>query len=103
MNLKSLVTSLALQQIKEVGMVAKQEHIFTVQDIECTMLHLSIGGLEVIIIIKSRKLKMVKRTPVFKCSQNYAVHIRYSISCTDKIMKNGRKHTFIQNYRNVNP
>ena len=35
MKLKSLVTSLALQQIK-VGVVAKLEHICIVQDIECT-------------------------------------------------------------------
>ena len=36
MKLKSLVTSLALQQIKEVGAVAKQEHVSIVQDIECS-------------------------------------------------------------------
>ena len=35
-KLKSLVTSLALQQIKEVGVEAKQEHVSTGQDIECT-------------------------------------------------------------------
>ena len=53
MKLKSLVTSLALQQIKEVGIIAKQEHVSIVQDIECTckiqwytilMLSLSILG-----------------------------------------------------------
>ena len=36
MKLKSLVTSLTLQQIKEVGIVARQEHVSLVQDIECT-------------------------------------------------------------------
>ena len=36
MKLKSLVTSLALQQIEEVGTVAKQEHVSIAQDIECT-------------------------------------------------------------------
>ena len=36
MKLKTLVTSLALQQIKDLDMVAKQEHVFRVQDIECT-------------------------------------------------------------------
>ena len=35
-KLKSSVTSLALQQIKEVGMVAKQEHVSIVLNIECT-------------------------------------------------------------------
>ena len=35
-TLKSLVTSFALQQIKEVDVVAKQEHISITQDIECT-------------------------------------------------------------------
>ena len=36
MKLKTLVTNLALQQIKEVGMVANQEGVTLVQDIECT-------------------------------------------------------------------
>ena len=36
MKIKSLVTSLALQQIREVGMVAKQEHVSITDDIECT-------------------------------------------------------------------
>ena len=36
MKIKSLVTSLALQQIKEVGVVAKQEHVSIAQDIKCT-------------------------------------------------------------------
>ena len=35
-KLKSLVTSLALQQIREIGMVAKQEHVSIAHDIECT-------------------------------------------------------------------
>ena len=36
MKPKSLVTSLALQQIKEVGSIAKQEYVTLAQDIECT-------------------------------------------------------------------
>ena len=36
MKLKSLLTRLALQQIKEVCAVAKKEHVSIVQDIECT-------------------------------------------------------------------
>ena len=36
MKLKSLVTSPALQQIKEVGVVIKQEGITLVPNIECT-------------------------------------------------------------------
>ena len=36
MKLKSLVTSLALQQIKEVGMMFKQEDFSIEQGIECT-------------------------------------------------------------------
>ena len=35
-KLKSLVTSLALQQIREVGTVAKQEHVSMMHDMECT-------------------------------------------------------------------
>ena len=65
MKLKSLVTSLALLQIKEVGTVAKQEHVSIVQEIECTctfqwymifMLSLSILGIVFFIILKSRNL-----------------------------------------------
>ena len=36
MRLNSLVASLAFHQIKEVGIVAKQEHVSIAQDIECT-------------------------------------------------------------------
>ena len=36
MKLKHLVTSLLLQLIIEVGVVAKQKHVSTAQDIECT-------------------------------------------------------------------
>ena len=35
-KLKSLMTSLALQKIREVGVVTKQEHFSTLHDIECT-------------------------------------------------------------------
>ena len=36
-KLKPLVASLALQQIKEVGVVATEEKIKAVQSIECTL------------------------------------------------------------------
>ena len=35
MKLKSLVTSLALQQIRELGMAAKQEHVSIMHNIAC--------------------------------------------------------------------
>ena len=69
MILKSLVTSLPLQQIKEVGTVAKQEHASIVQDIEGTckfqwyailMLRLSILGQVILIILKLRNLKLFR-------------------------------------------
>ena len=68
MELKTLVTRPALQQRKEVGMAAKQEHVSLVQDIECMcktqwytilMLSLSIVGLVIFIILKSRKLRLL--------------------------------------------
>ena len=55
-KLKSLVTNLALQQIREVGVVTKQDHVYIIHDIECTckiqlytifMLSLSILGIVV--------------------------------------------------------
>ena len=69
MKLKSLVTSLALQQIKEVGMVAKQEHVSIVQNIRCTikiqwytifMQSLSILGILIFIFLNARKLKLFR-------------------------------------------
>ena len=68
-KLKSVVTSLALQQIKEVGAVTKQEGITLAPNIECTcklqwytilMLCFSIFGLVVFVILKSRKLKLCR-------------------------------------------
>ena len=38
-KLKSLITSLPLQQIKEVGMVAKQEHVPIATGSECACKH----------------------------------------------------------------
>ena len=69
MKLKSLVTTLALQQIEEVGMVAIQEHVSIIHDIECTckiqwytifMLSLSILGIIIFIILNTRKLKLLR-------------------------------------------
>ena len=54
---------------KEVGMVAKQEHVSIVHDIECTfkihwctifMLSLSILGIIIFIILTARKLKLFR-------------------------------------------
>ena len=54
---------------KKVGVIAKQEHVSMAQDIECTckiqwctilMLCLSILGLVIFVILKSRKLKLFR-------------------------------------------
>ena len=72
-KLKTLVTSLTLQILKEVGMVDKQESIFLASNNECTcktqwytilILSLSILVLALFAILKSRKLKLF-RGPVF--------------------------------------
>ena len=69
MKVKSLVTSLASHQIKEVGILAKQEHVSIMHDIECTckiqwntifMLSLSILGIIILIILNARKLKLFR-------------------------------------------
>ena len=69
MKLRTLLTSLALQQIKEVGGVTKQEHVSVVQETECTckiqwymiFMHcLSILGILIFIILKARKLKLFR-------------------------------------------
>ena len=68
-KIKSLETSLGLQQIKEVGVVAKQEHDCIMHNIECTckiqwctifMLHLLILGIIIFIILNAMKLKLFR-------------------------------------------
>ena len=68
-KLQSPVTTLAVQQIREVGMVAKQEHVSIMHDIKCThkiqwntifMLSLSIIGIIIFIILNARKLKLFR-------------------------------------------
>ena len=68
-KLKSLITNLPLQQVREVDMVTKQEHVSVIHDTECTckiqwytisMLSLSILGIIIFIIINARKLKLFK-------------------------------------------
>ena len=68
-KLKTLVSSLTLQQIKEVGVVATQEKVKPVQSNECTckiqwytisMLGISILSLVLFVIIKLGKLKLFR-------------------------------------------
>ena len=68
-NLKSSVTSLALQQIREAGVVGKQKHVSVTHAIECTckvqwyticMLSLSILGIIISIILNGRKTKLFR-------------------------------------------
>ena len=68
-NKNSLFDNYTLQQIKEVGMVANQEHVSIAQDIECTceiqwytifMPGLSILGIVIFIILNARKLKLFR-------------------------------------------
>ena len=71
MKLKSLVTSLALQQIKEEGTVAKEEYVTLAPDIESTfkiqwytilMLSLLVLALVLFVILKSMKLNCAEDT-----------------------------------------
>ena len=68
-KLKSLVPSLALQQIKEPGAVTKQKHFSILHDIECTckilwytisMFIISLLGTVVFLILNVRKLKLFR-------------------------------------------
>ena len=68
-KLKTLVASLPLQQVKEVGVAATQEEIRPVQIIECTckiqkctilILSISVLGLVLFVIIKLRKLNLFR-------------------------------------------
>ena len=67
-KLKSLVAILALQQLRQVDIVTKQEHVLVIYDIECTckiqwyticMLSLLILGIVIFIILYVRILKAV--------------------------------------------
>ena len=66
-KLTSLVTSLALQQIREVGAGTKQEHISTLHDTDCTckmqwyticMLIISLLGVVVFVFFSVTKSKL---------------------------------------------
>ena len=68
-KLKLFITSLALQHIREVGAVTKQEHILILHDTECTckiqwykicMLSISILGIVVFVLFNARKLKLFR-------------------------------------------
>ena len=68
-KLKSLLTSLALQQLREVDAVIKKEHVSMIYHIECTykiqwyticMLCLSILGIVVFIILNAGKLNLFR-------------------------------------------
>ena len=68
-KLKSVVISLAPQQIREVCMVAKQENVSITHDVECTciiqwyaifMLSLATLGIIIFIILNARKLKLFR-------------------------------------------
>ena len=68
-KLKYLILSLALQQIREVGTVAKQEHSSITNDVKCTckinwykifMLNLAVLGIIIFIILNARKLKLFR-------------------------------------------
>ena len=85
MKLKSLVTSLALQQMREAGMVAKQGHVSIIHDIECTckiqwytifMLSLAVLGIIIFIILNTRKIKNCLGDTCSQMQLNNAVYIR---------------------------
>ena len=95
MKLKSLVTSLAIQEIREVGTEAKQEHVSIMHDVECTckiqwytifMLSLAVLGIRILIIINARKLKLFRRHLFSNAVKNNAVHIRCSVLHTSKVV-----------------
>ena len=86
---KTLVASLALQQIKEVSVVATKEPS---QYIECTckiqwyiilMLSISIFGLIFFLIIKMRKLKLF-RGHLFSNPVKIVIYMGYKILHTQK-------------------
>ena len=61
--------SLALQQLREIDAVTKQEHVSLIHDIECTcqiqwyaicMLSLSILSIVIYILLNTRKLKLFR-------------------------------------------
>ena len=68
-KLKSLVTSLTLQQLREVDTVTRQQHVSVLHDIECTckiqwyticLFTLSVSEIEILIILNARKLKLFR-------------------------------------------
>ena len=67
--MKSLVTSIALQPVREADVVSTQEHDILINDVECTcktqwytiaMLGLVILGIVIFIVVNARKLKLFR-------------------------------------------
>ena len=94
MKLKSLVPSLALQQIKEVGAVAKQESVTLVPNIECTckmqwytilILSLSILGFVFFCHFEIKKTKTVQDIcslmQLKLCFSYQTLNIMYQSNC----------------------
>ena len=68
-KIKISITSLTLQQLREVDAVTKQEYVSVIHDIECTckiqwyaicMLSLSILGIVIFIVLNARKFKLFR-------------------------------------------
>ena len=101
-KLKSLVTRVALQQIRGADAVSK-EHISTMHNIECTYkmqwytiatLGLVILDLMIFIVINIRKLRLF-RGHVLKHSKDNVLNIRCPILCTSEIVHNCGKYASI--------
>ena len=107
-KLKTLIASLALQQIKEIGVVGTQETsryhecICKIQWYTILMLHRLLLGLIIFVIIQLRKLKLF-RGHLFSNTVKimlFVLDTKYYVPM--KLFKHGWKHSFIQNYRNTN-
>ena len=105
-KLRTLVASLALQQVKEVGTSAMKHDINIASN--CTpqfyiilALSASIFRLVLFTILQTRRIKLWRGQLFSNAVKIVLFYMRHTILCTNKIMENHRKQSSIQNYRNI--
>ena len=99
---RTLVSSLALQQVKEEGTVTTQEEVTTECKIQIYIilaLTVTIFYLVMFAVLHSRKLKLCWGHMFSNTVKIMLFIFPCTILCTYKTVYNGRKHSLIQNYR----
>ena len=97
----TLIASLVLQQVKEVGAVTQKEINTECKILTYMSLALTILGLVMVEILHYRKSKLCRGHMFSNAVLINDIHFGCTILCTYEIMQNCKKHPSIQNYRHA--